>query len=123
MQRVLSIDPGHTTGIAAFDEAGTLKFSMTVSKESVYENGFMESLTKMAKPDIVLIECLPSQVVDKQTQLIWFHFNQWYRVAGYTVLDILPAQWKGLVARVEIPGQHARDAATMGRWYLRAKGL
>lgn len=121
MNKILSIDPGHTTGIAAFDEAGNLNFAMTVPKEFIYRKGFMESLTKLAKPDVVLVEKTPDRMADHLTEHIWVYFRMWYKVAGYDVVDISPSQWKGLVERVEIPGQHARDAASMAKWYMRAR--
>lgn len=120
MPRILSIDPGHSTGIAVFDEQGDLQFSMTVKKDFIYKNGFLNDLVRMAKPEIVLIEDLPSyKNVDRETERLLVHCLQWFNIAGFSTHPIRPAQWKNLVDRVEIPGQHARDAATMAKWYMR----
>lgn len=119
--RILSLDPGHTTGIAILNESGDLEVSMAVPKETVFRRGFLSSLIRMSDPDVVLLEGLPTRMVDPITQDIWSHFSKWFNVAGYKVEIIQPSQWKGLVERVEIPGQHARDAASMAKWYVKSQ--
>lgn len=119
MTRILSLDPGHTTGIAILDEDGNLEVAMTVTKDAVYKNGFLNRLVNLSRPDVVLVEDVPNRMVDKTTEQLWFHFTHWFKTAGFEIVDINPSQWKGLVERVEIPGQHARDAATMAKWYVR----
>lgn len=118
MRRVLAIDPGWTTGIAIYDENGELDMTMTVRKEKIYKNGFLNNLVKMSKAEVVLLESLPKSNVDKETQKLHTHLSSWFRTAAYELIDIQPSQWKGLATRVEIPGQHARDAATLGRWWI-----
>lgn len=117
--RVLSIDPGFTTGIAIYDEEGNLESSMAVTLRGLHRNGFFGHLVSHAKPDVVLIEALPTNNVSSDMMAIHSHITQWFKIAGYVVELIRPAQWKGLATRVEIPGQHARDAATMAAWWIK----
>jgi hypothetical protein len=117
--RVLSIDPGYTTGIAVYDENGELEVSMAASRLGLFGNGFLTGLIKMSHPDVVLIEAIPTHHIDPETMKIHSHLTQWFTVAGFAVYSIRPAEWKGMVPRVEIPGQHARDAATMAMWWIR----
>jgi len=121
MSRILSLDPGHTVGVAALDDSGELYFSMAVPKDTIYRNGFLNKLVAMAKPDVVLIENLPKSMVDVETNKVWNHFCHWFKIAGFQIVHINPGQWKGLAKRVEIPGQHARDAATMAKWWLESQ--
>jgi hypothetical protein len=78
----------------------------------------MNNLISIAKPDITLIEALPPNNVTSEMQAIHSHITQWFRIASYPIEIVMPSQWKGLAKRVEIPGQHARDAATMAAWYI-----
>lgn len=115
--QILSIDPGITTGIAISSDT-YLEISMTVRHEKVLSNGFLNKLVSMAKPDVVLIEDIPAfmphpDMVKLKTELV-----RWFRVAGFDVREIKPSQWKKLTTRVEIPGVHARDAATMSKWWV-----
>lgn len=121
--RVLSIDPGFTTGIAVFDTDGHLECSMGVTLKGLHRNGFFNHLISISKPDITLIEALPMNNVTPDMSAIHSHITQWFKIAGYEVESIRPAQWKGLAKRVEIPGQHARDAATMAKWWFMQKGV
>lgn len=121
--RVLSIDPGFTTGVAIYDEDGNLECSMAVTLKGLHRNGFFNHLISTARPDITLIESLPMNNVTPEMMAIHSHITQWFNIAGYPTELIKPAQWKGLTHRVEIPGQHARDAATMGIWWLAQKGV
>jgi len=61
--------------------------------------------------------------VTSEMMAIHSHITQWFNIASYPVEMIKPVQWKGLIGRVEIPGQHARDAATMASWWLAQKGI
>lgn len=114
---VLSIDPGITTGIAVYDEDGDL-MSITASKDKILKNGFLNKLVAISHPNVVIIEDLPKSNVHQETQELHSYLHQWFRVAGYETVRIKPGQWKGLAKRVEIPGQHARDAATMAKWWM-----
>jgi hypothetical protein len=118
MKRVLSFDPGHTTGIACYGEEGELEFATTVESEPMAARYFLSSLVRMAQPDIVLVEEIPLQRRDAITTANYYYLTHWFSVAGYDVETILPGQWKGMTKRVEIPGQHARDAATMAKWWI-----
>lgn len=115
--RILSIDPGFTTGIAILEEDGSLESSITITRKGLFRNGFFNHLIALAKPDVVVIEELPQNSVSPEMRDLHGHLANWFRIAGYRVEHVKPAQWKGLVQRVEIPGQHARDAATMGKWW------
>lgn len=113
--RILSIDPGYTTGIAIYD--GELEASLTVTRKGLFLNGFLSNLVAIAKPDVVLIEALPQNLVSSEMQKIHAYLTNWFEIAGYKPQSIKPSQWKNLTQRVEIPGVHARDAATMARWW------
>lgn len=121
MSRILSIDPGITTGIAIYDEHGVLEASITASKDKIMSNGFLNKLVAISHPSVVILESLPRNNIHQETAELHSHLSRWFRVAGYEIAHIKPSQWKGLAKRVEIPGQHARDAATMGRWYLESQ--
>lgn len=121
--RVLSIDPGMTTGIAVFDTDGNLECSMAVTLKGLHRMGFFQKLLSIAKPDITLIEELPLNNVEQDMRAIHSHITQWFVISSSPYESVKPAQWKGLVQRVEIPGQHARDAATMAKWWLAQKGV
>lgn len=118
--RVLSIDPGHTTGVAIF-EGGAYRLSLIIDDTGWNNTELLTSLVGLARPDVVLLEGLPTKQVDGKTAARFHTLRSWFTVAGYTVHIIQPSEWKGLTKRVEIPGQHARDAATMGQWWLERK--
>lgn len=117
--RLLAIDPGHTTGIAIYEDK-SLEITMTVPYlGSFQDKNFFKCLYMLARPDTVLIEDIPRVKVDPKTVEIKFQYQNWFTVVGgCDIVLIQPAKWKGFTDRVEIPGQHARDAATMGKWYL-----
>lgn len=117
MKKFISIDPGQMTGIAAY-EGKELNFTLTVSSRKLLSNGFLNGLILLSKPEIVLIEDVPKLKPDPHQLVLVAELIRWFRVAGYQVEMIQPSQWKNFVKRVEIPGQHARDAATMGAYYL-----
>lgn len=96
---------------------------MAVTLKGLNRNGFFNHLVSTAKPDITLIEALPTNNISNEMMAIHSHIAQWFSIAGYKVEMIRPAQWKGFTDRVEIPGQHARDAATMAQWWLEQKGI
>lgn len=120
--RILAFDPGLTTGIAVLDENGEFEMAITVTKDRVLKNGFLNKMVALSVPDKVLIEALPLQKINPEVIDLFSHLKRWFTVAGYETEIILPGQWKGMVERVKIPGQHAIDAATMAAWYYRAKG-
>lgn len=121
--RVLSIDPGFTTGIAIFNDSSELECAMSVTLKGLYRGGFFNHLVSISRPDITLIEALPTQHIAPEMLEIHGRILQWFTIAGYPTEQIRPAQWKKLVARVEIPGQHARDAATMAMWWAKANAV
>lgn len=116
--RVLSLDPGFTTGVAIYDTEGDLECSMAVTLKGLHRRGFFNHLISVSQPDITLIEALPTNNVTSDMMAIHSYITQWFKIAGYPVELIKPAQWKHLTDRVEIPGQHARDAATMAKWWI-----
>lgn len=118
--KILSIDPGYTTGIAVLED-GELESSITVTRKGLYRNGFFNHLVSLSKPDVVVIEALPQNLVSSEMRTLHGFVTNWFKVAGYDVHLVNPGQWKGMVTRVEIPGQHARDAATMGRWWVQSQ--
>lgn len=119
--RILSLDPGLTTGVAIYVD-GELESSMTVTFKGIYRGGFLNILVSLAKPDVVLIEDVPQQMAHREVAELHAFLMRWFQVAAYDVRSVKPAQWKKLVKRVEIPGQHARDAATMALWWLQSAG-
>jgi hypothetical protein len=121
MIKFISIDPGETTGIAAYD-GRDLTFTMTVSSQKLLRNGFRNKLIAMSTPEIVLIEDVPKLKPDPHQLILVAELIRWFRIAAYEVVTIQPSQWKNFVGRVEIPGQHARDAATMGKWWIENHG-
>lgn len=118
MMRVLSLDPGITTGVAVYNDQARLKFSMAVPAEEILKNGFLNKLVSLSQPEVVLIEDIPTRAPHPDQAALHQELCRWFRVAGFQVENIQPSQWKGLVKRVEIPGEHARDAATMAKWWI-----
>jgi len=114
--RVLSIDPGSWTGIAVLTDA--VELTMTVQHEKIYGNGFLNHLVLISKPDVVIIEDYPLGQPNLNQVALVNHIESWFKTAGYRVEKIQPVRWKNLIARVEIPGVHARDAATMASWWI-----
>lgn len=121
--RLLAIDPGITTGIAVYNENGELELSITATKDKIMSNGFLNKLVALSHPTVVILEQIPNRNTHQETAELYLYLSTWFRVAGYELQPIKPAQWKGLVQRVEIPGQHARDAASMGKWYLESQRI
>lgn len=121
MIRILSIDPGHTTGVAVYDEDGILELSTAIPYKTIYKVGFLRDLLHLVQPKIVLLEGIPQSHVDITTSDLWYYLKAWLASFNYEVIHIQPSQWKGFVKRVEIPGQHARDAASMAKWFLENK--
>lgn len=121
--RILSIDPGYTTGVAVFDSDGEIESSMAVTRKGLFKNNFLNHLVSIAKPDVVLVEALPQNLVSIEMQRIHGYITTWFTVAAMEPQSIKPSQWKGLIERVEIPGQHARDAATMAKWWYKQNVL
>lgn len=117
MSRILSLDPGLTTGIAISTEDG-VEVTMTVGKTKLLANGFFNHLVLMAKPDFVLVETVPDRSPDLTQFALVQHVYNWFKTAGYVTHLIRPVEWKNFVERVEINGSHARDAATMARWWI-----
>ena len=119
--RILSIDPGDTTGIAFF-LYGELRFSMTLNPGTVASRNFLRSLYLMTSPEIVIIEQIPPITHHASEQSVVFHETlKWFENVGCKVIVINPGQWKGLVKRTKITSTHSRDAADMAEWYYRSK--
>lgn len=116
--RVLSIDPGHSTGVAVFNDVGELEFSLVLADGAWDNASFLGKLSALARPDAVVVEGIPSKQVDDKTAARYHQIVRWFQVAGYKTHIVQPSQWKGLVSRVKIPGQHAMDAASMGKWFI-----
>jgi hypothetical protein len=116
--RVLSIDPGHTTGIACYSGHNGLEWSMSVNSDTWNGITFLIKLASLSKADRILVEGLPTKYVDDKTAAVFNSVKYGFEVANYPIVVVPPAAWKRLVKRVEIPGQHARDAATMAKWYI-----
>lgn len=124
MRRVLSIDPGLTTGIAIYDENGKLEAAVTASKDTIYVDGWLNKLVALAQPEVVLIEAIPiSQLVEIDMIDLYAYLKEWLKRTDLEIEIITPSQWKKLIERVEIPGQHARDAATMGAWWIKREKI
>lgn len=116
--RVLSVDPGHSTGIAVFDAKGEYEFSLHVS-ESAWNGGmFLTNLVALARPDVVLLEGIPHKQVDEKTAARFHDLKRRFELMGLPTWVILPGQWKGLTRGPEIPSQHAKDAARMATWWI-----
>lgn len=117
MKKFLAIDPGETTGIAAY-ENDELTFSLIVSDQKLLSNGFLNKVLSLSEPEIILLEGVPLIRSDPRQLILFAELSRWFRVAGYEVIKIQPVQWKNFTGRVKISGQHARDAATMGKWWI-----
>jgi hypothetical protein len=118
--RVLAVDPGHTIGLAFVTTQFGLRWSMTIPTD---HDGYLDlfgRMVELANPTVVLIEGIPSKFVDEKTSQIFHAVRHWVDLETnhFEIVVVKPAAWKGLVKRVEIPGQHARDAATMAKWYI-----
>lgn len=117
--RILSFDPGHQTGVALVDDSGQWLWGMTVDQAGLGVKDFFRGLTMIAKPDVVVIEEPPHFARDEVSTHAYHLIRHWFDVAGYPVVSVNPGQWKGMVARSKISGQHQMDAADIAQWYRR----
>jgi hypothetical protein len=120
---VLAIDPGHTTGVAILDETGCLEVAMTVTSHKLFlDSKWLYRCYDLAhmgiERPVVVIERPPQKEVDAITTAIYQHLVHWFDSRDITLHQVMPGSWKGLTQRIAVPGQHARDAATMGRWFI-----
>lgn len=115
--RVVSFDPGHSTGVAVFDEEGIWVMGMTVTTALLQDRMF-QGLVKFARPDAIVVESPPQFSRDPETDTNYHFIVQWFKGAGYPVYEVNPGQWKGMVQTEKISGQHQVDAASMGRWWM-----
>lgn len=126
---VIAIDPGITTGVAVLDDDGDVSYTYTLrgSAEDVVSNLLVEASTIFDAPvtgEDIVIEQGPSvrqipYLDDLDARLrIAFPCATWMR----------PTEWKDYPGAKDPLGsyvavsQHARDAARMGRVYLRKDG-
>lgn len=119
--RILSFDPGHSTGVACIDETGEWRFGMTVDIQGLEGKDFFRYLTGMARPDVVVVEEPPKFARDDIMLRAYGLIKQYFTTAGYPVETVNPGQWKGMVTRDKISGAHQNDAAGMGQWYWRSR--
>lgn len=116
--RILSIDPGLTTGIALIDD-GLFIFGMLAIEDMIMSTDFFNQLAKMSTPDVVIVE-KPPQAARFNThthQEIYIRTLRWFRTADYRVVTINPGQWKHLIVRSKADSVHIRDATDMARWF------
>lgn len=116
--RLLSFDPGITTGIS-FLVGGEFVLGLAVTRLALEMTSFLPSLIRMCKPDAVLIEKPPPgarfhQEAHQQVYQLLLHK---FSTAGYKVHIIMPAQWKSMISRSKIDSVHIRDATTMALWF------
>lgn len=116
---LLCFDPGETTGVAILIN-GVWKIGLTVS-DSEMQDELFQSLALLAQPHVVVVESLPVYAAHLASLAIASRIEHWFEKAGYTVVQVNPGQWKGMVDRVPVPGTHQVDAATMGLWYYRSR--
>lgn len=118
--RLLSFDPGTTTGIS-FLSGGDFVFGMAATYDLFKNKDFMSSLTRITQPTVVLIERPPDMHnnVNSVQMRIYHHVLSWYQFAGYNVVEINPGQWKKLVERSRVDSVHIRDATDIAVWYYR----
>lgn len=112
--RTLAFDPGHTTG-CALAVGDYVPWVMLLDFTAV-SNQTMESIAKLARPNAVLIESLPTKQVDRKTLDVYQYLKRWFVVAGYPVFTFLPSRYKKQVTRSTWSSRHARDAADLARW-------
>lgn len=118
--RLIAFDPGHITGVAVFDKDGIWRMGLTVPTVGLTPH-FFRHLSGIAQPDVIVIESPPLFSRDPETDNNRFTIEHYFKVAGYQIEYVSPGQWKGMVEKENISGQHQVDAATMGRWWLRAR--
>lgn len=112
---IIAFDPGETVGIAVLID-GQWVMGMTVPEKELNEVVF-RSLIMIAEPTIVVIEALPTGVVHQKSHAASQRIKKWFAIAGYSIAEVNPGQWKGMAKRIDISGTHQKDAATMGLWY------
>lgn len=119
--RILSFDPGFTTGIS-FLLDGKFIFGMAVDS-AVFDRlesqiNLLENLTYMANPTVVVIELPPTRGkfnMERHYE-IYNSICKWYGKEGIYIAAINPGQWKKLVKRSQIDSGHIRDATDMATW-------
>lgn len=119
--RILSFDPGETTGIAFLNE-GNLVWGMAAYASAFQKESFIMCLTKMVKPTGIILESMPSNGFPNQDQTFVHNFVlTWYQKAGYQIALIKPGFWKGLVPRTKMDSVDIKDAADMALWFFRKR--
>jgi hypothetical protein len=118
-KRILSFDPGSTTGIS-YLENGNFRFGLIAVPAMFGSEDFLASLAKICKPTTILIEEPPrGGFPSKDQTFVVETISRWYSVAGFNVHVIMPAQWKKLVESSGIDANsHIRDATDMAKWYF-----
>jgi hypothetical protein len=114
--RILSFDPGETTGIS-FILDGDFVWGM-VSKPMFFgRNSFLQGLIVMSQPNLVIIEKPPlvPKFPNKDQMTVYNRLEKFFSIAGFKVLTPNPGQWKGLVERTDISCTHIKDAADMAK--------
>lgn len=118
-RRILSFDPGVTTGIS-FLENGNMRFAMIAIPATFGSSDFLRALNLACKPTVVIIEEPPNGgFPSKDQDFVFETLNRFYNVAGYDVRRVLPAFWKNLVQPSKIEANsHIRDATDMAKWFF-----
>lgn len=118
--KVLSIDPGLTTGIAGFDGSDNLVYSRSLLPEEFEE---FQEWVQSNPPNEVVIERLPLRLKPNLARVAYFFDNLFP-----SATKIGPGQWKPLARmrffkypREEFPkaSVHEQDAFKLGIYYLK----
>lgn len=114
--RILSIDPGESTGIA-FIEDGEFVWGMVAEAKSFDNEIFILSLTTMTKPTTIVLESPPTKTTfyNADQYRIYEQLLRFYQNAGFRTVTMNPGQWKKIMERTLVDSTHIRDAADMGK--------
>jgi len=115
--RILSIDPGESTGIA-YIEDGEFVWGMVAEPKAFDSEIFVLSLTTMTKPTTIVLEAPPTKTTfyNADQYRIYEQLLRFYQNAGFRTVTMNPGRWKGFMERTDIKSTHARDAADMGKF-------
>jgi hypothetical protein len=124
--RIISFDPGVSTGIC-FLEDGNFRWGMVAIPAMFASDSFFRGLVIICKPTCIVVEELPpGGFPSKDQRYVFESIVRWYGIAGYDVHRILPGYWKSLIEKDNVnTNPHINDAKDMGRWFYQkqARGL
>lgn len=116
--RILAIDPGVTTGIAALVDGEIAQVNECSSPFDMLRNAI-----RITNPEVVVCEQGPS--FERHHRVVLEQVERIVQEEAENIVWVKPSQWKGTPPSQgpAIEGsQHMKDAAALARWYYNTQG-